>query len=87
MNKFRTEICVKPSDVEMILSWHDEKEYWLGRAFLAKIDDYPESLRQTDPNHLEWYYLDEAQYQALLDFRKRLRERRAGRSDADGNSR
>jgi hypothetical protein len=49
MPRFRTEICIKPNGIEMILAWHDEDEYWLGRAFLATLDNYPESLRKTDP--------------------------------------
>lgn len=80
MTRFRTEICIKPKGIEMILTWHDEDEYWLGRAFLATLDDYPESLRKTDPDHLEWYYIDNDQFEALLDFRKELRDKRKARS-------
>lgn len=31
----------------MILTWHNEAEYWLDRAFLATLDDFPESHRKT----------------------------------------
>jgi hypothetical protein len=79
MPRFRTEICIKPKDIQMILTWHNEKEYWLGRAFLATLDDFPESHRTSDPDHLEWYYIDNDQYERLLDFRKELREKRGDR--------
>lgn len=79
MSRYEIEICIAPADVQMYLSWHDEWEYWLGRKFLAEIDDYPETQRQQNPDHIEWYYLNEEQFQKLLDFRKKLRARREGR--------
>lgn len=51
MAKYKIEVYVE--GVEAYLSWRDEREYWLGRKFLAEIDDYPESQRQQDPSHIE----------------------------------
>ncbi len=76
MAKYEVEIYIE--GVELRLSWHDECEYWLGRKFLAQLDDLPEEQRQQDPNHLEWYSITKEQFEKLLDFRKELREKRQG---------
>lgn len=74
MAKYEVEVYIE--GVQMRLAWHDEREYWLGRKFLAQLDDLPESQRQQDPNHLEWYSITKDQFEDLLDFRKDLREKR-----------
>ena len=50
MAKYEVEVYIE--DVEMRLAWHDEREYWLGRKFLAQLDCLPESQRQQDPKLL-----------------------------------
>lgn len=77
MTKYQVEIYVE--GVEVLLSWHDEREYWLGRKFLAGFDDFPETQRRRDPYYVEWYSVTKEQFEKLLDFRKELRERREGR--------
>lgn len=74
MAKYKVEIYIE--GVQLVLAWYDEREYWLGRKFLAQLDGLPESQRQQDPSHLEWYSLTKAQFKELLDFRKDLREKR-----------
>ncbi len=53
MAKYKIEVYVEGVEAQMYLQWRDEREYWLGRKFLAEIDDYPESQRQQDPSHIE----------------------------------
>ncbi|ABA04427.1 hypothetical protein Nwi_1165 [Nitrobacter winogradskyi Nb-255] len=79
MARYKIQVCIAPTDIQMYLQWRDEREYWLGRKFLAEIDDYPESQRQQDPSHIEWYYLNEDQFEKLTKFRKELRAKRKGR--------
>ncbi|WP_438277739.1 hypothetical protein [Nitrobacter sp.] len=76
MAKYKIEVYVE--GLQVYLSWHDEREYWLVRKFLGELDGL-KSQRRQDPSHIEWYDLTKEQYEKLMKFRKELHAKRKGR--------
>ena len=57
------------------LRWRNEEEYRQGKAFLKKLLGPDGGVRVDEPDRVPSYYLEtEQQYDALLDFRRALRE-------------
>ena len=59
---FKTEIYHR--GVVMTLSWKNEDQYLQGKALLDQLTKGPYGYL---------YYLEDAEYEALMDFRQRLR--------------
>jgi hypothetical protein len=57
------------------LRWRNEEEYRQGKAFLAELLGPEGSVGVDEPGRVPSYYLEtEQQFDALLDFRHKLRE-------------
>ena len=74
MSNYRTEIYTQHNGVQMTLVWPNEREFWLGQQFLQDMAG-PTSTTRRHPDDPEFYYLTtEAQFEALLEFRRKPRD-------------
>jgi hypothetical protein len=64
-NQFKTEIYHR--GVVMMLPWKNQRQFERGKALLDRLAGRP---HRAD----ELYYLEDEQYEALLDFRRELRQ-------------
>ena len=62
--------------VVFTLRWRNEEEYRQGKAFLAELLGPAGGVGVDEPGRVPSYYLEnEQQFDALLDFRRTLREK------------
>ena len=62
--------------VVFTLRWRNEEEYRQGKAFLAELLGPAGGVGVDEPGRVPSYYLEnEQQFDALLDFRRALREK------------
>jgi hypothetical protein len=62
--------------VVFTLRWRNEEEYRQGKAFLAELLGPAGGVGVDEPGRFPSYYLEtEQQFDALLDFRRTLREK------------
>jgi hypothetical protein len=77
MSEFLTDFYHVPTGVVFTLRWSDEQEYSNAKAFLNELVGPAGSCGLNEPGKVPSYYLEnEQQYDALLDFRKKLRQAR-----------
>lgn len=75
MFKFEMEFHNAASGVSFFLSWRNEKEFRMGEAFLRELAGGPVYTKKLRPDQPDFYYLEtEQQYEALMNFRQRLRD-------------
>ena len=65
-----------PTGVVFTLRWSNEQEYLQGKAFLHELLGPAGACGVNEPGRVPSYYLEtEQQYDALLEFRRTLREK------------
>lgn len=75
MSKFEMEFYIATTGVALFLSWRNEREFRMGQAFLQELADGPVYTKKLYPDQPDIYYLEtEQQYEALMNFRQRLRD-------------
>lgn len=75
------EIYTAFNGVQMTIAWADEAEYQAGKEFLIGLGAFDIPFAATRADRPEFIYLEtEQQRDALFEFRRSLREKRAARS-------
>lgn len=74
VSNYRMQFYTRHNGIQMTLVWPNEREFRLGQQFLQDIAGGPTSAEKYHPDDPDFYYLTtEAQYDALLEFRRKLR--------------
>jgi hypothetical protein len=77
MSNLNMRIITEATAFGMTITWIDEKEYQLGKEFLADLGARGRQTTDVAGDTPECFYLEtEQQYLALLDFRRSLRKKR-----------
>jgi hypothetical protein len=77
MTKLKTEIYTATTGVEMTLSWANEEEYQLGIKYMADMGAACGQSSAPEGDKPAYFCLEnERQLDALLNFRRELRNRR-----------
>ena len=77
MPKFKMEIYNAQTGVEFGVSWKDEREFLLAKAFLKELVGGPAGRNEFGADKPEFYYFEtKEQLAALLAFQRTLRSGR-----------
>jgi len=77
MSNLKMRIHSEANTLRMTIAWADEEEYQLGKEFLTEIGARCRQSGDVTGDEPAYYYLEtKQQYDALLNFRQSLREKR-----------